>query len=44
MKPELQFHKILKYLYNKIILEYAQIERSEPKSIILNIERHFYEN
>ena len=27
-------------LYNKNILEYAQIDRSEPKSMILDIEGH----
>ena len=26
------------YLYNKNILEYAQLTQSEPKSMILNIE------
>ena len=28
------------YLYNKNFLEYAQIARSEPKSMILNNEGH----
>ena len=38
MKPEtkLQYFDIL-YLHNKNILEYAEIVRSAPKSMILNI-------
>ena len=38
MKPEVRFYIIFMYLYNKNILEYAQIAQSEPKSMILNIE------
>ena len=29
------------YLYNKNVLEYAQIARSEPKSMIPNIKEFF---
>ena len=32
------FYNIFKYLYNKNILEYAQIARSGPKSMIRDIE------
>ena len=38
MEPEVQFYNIFMYLYNKNILEYAQIGRREPKSMILNIK------
>ena len=40
MKPEVRFCNIFMYLYNKNILEYAQIARSGPKSMILYIESH----
>ena len=40
MKPEVPFNNIFMYLYNKNILEYAQIAQSEPKSMIHNIEGH----
>ena len=40
MKPEVPFYNIFMYLYNKNILEYAEIVGSEPKSMILNIEGH----
>ena len=32
------FYNISLYLYNKNVLEYAQIARSGPKSMIRNIE------
>ena len=35
MKPEERFYNIFMYLYNKNILEHAQITQSEPKSMIL---------
>ena len=38
MKAEVRFYNIYMYLYNQKALEYAQIARSEPKSMILNIE------
>ena len=38
MEPEVQFYNIFMYLNNKNILEYAQIGRREPKSMILNIK------
>ena len=38
MKPEVPFYNIFMYLYNKNILEYAQIAQSEPKSMIHNIK------
>ena len=38
MKPEVPYYNIFMYLYNKNILDYAQIAQSEPKSMILNIE------
>ena len=38
MKPEVRFYNIFMYLYNKNILEYAQISRSGPKSMFPNIE------
>ena len=40
MKPEVRFYNIFMYLYNKNVLEYAQVARSEPKSMIPNIECH----
>ena len=40
MRMEEAFHKISMYLYNKNVLEYAQIARSGPKSMIRNIEGH----
>ena len=38
MKTEEQFYYIFMYWYNKNSSEYAQIARSGPKSMILNIE------
>ena len=39
MKPEVRlYNNMFMYLYNKNILEYAQIARSEPKYMIRNIE------
>ena len=38
MRMEEAFYNIYMYLYNKIVLEYAQIARSGPKSMIRNIE------
>ena len=38
MRMEEAFYNIYMYLYNKNILEYAQIARSGPKSMIRNIE------
>ena len=38
MRMEEAFYKISLYLYNKNVLEYAQIARSGPKSMIRNIE------
>ena len=38
MKNEVPFYNIFMYLYNKNILEYAQIAGSAPKSMILNVE------
>ena len=40
MRMEEAFYNISVYLSNKNYLEYAQIARSEPKSMILNIESH----
>ena len=40
MKPEERFYNIFKYLYNKNILEYAQIAQNETESKIPNIESH----
>ena len=38
MRMEEAFYNISMYLYNKNALEYAQIARSGPKSMILTIE------
>ena len=38
MRMEEVFYNIYMYLYNKNVLEYTQIARSEPKSMIRNIE------
>ena len=38
MRMEEAFYNIYMYLYNKNVLEYAQIARSGPKSMICNIE------
>ena len=38
MRMEEAFYNIYMYLYNKNVLEYAQIARSGPKSTIRNIE------
>ena len=38
MRMEEAFYNISMYLYNKNVLEYAQIARSGPKSMIRNIE------
>ena len=38
MRMEEAFHKISMYLYNKNVLEYAQIDRSGPKPMIRDIE------
>ena len=38
MMPEVKFYNIFMNLYYKNILKYAKIARSEPKSMILNIE------
>ena len=38
MRMEEAFYNIYMYLYNKNVLEYAQISRSGPKSMIRNIE------
>ena len=38
MRMEEAFYNIYMYLYNKNVLEYAQIARSGPKSMIRNIE------
>ena len=38
MRMEEAFYNISMYLYNKNALEYAQIARSGPKSMIRNIE------
>ena len=38
MRMEEAFYNISLYLYNKNVLEYAQIARSGPKSMICNIE------
>ena len=34
------FHNIFMYLYNKNIIEYAQIARNGPKAMIIDIEGH----
>ena len=41
MRMEEAFYIISMYLYNKNVLEYAQIARSGPKSMICNIEGRF---
>ena len=38
MRMDEAFYNISMYLYNKNILKYAQIARSGPKSMILDIE------
>ena len=38
MRMEEAFYNISMYLYNKNVLEYAQIARSGPKSMIRDIE------
>ena len=38
MRMEEAFYNNYMYLYNKNVLEHAQIARSGPKSMILNIE------
>ena len=38
MRTEEAFYNISMYLYNKNVLEYAQIARSGPKSMIRDIE------
>ncbi len=38
MRMEEPFYNISMYLYNKNVLEYAQIARSGPKSMIRDIE------
>ena len=38
MRMEEAFYNISMYLYNKNVLEYSQIARSGPKSMIRNIE------
>ena len=38
MRMEEAFYNISMYLYNKNVLEYAQIARSGPKSMLRNIE------
>ena len=38
MRMNEAFYNILMYLYNKNVLEYAQIPRSGPKSMISDIE------
>ena len=38
MRMEEAFYNIYMYLYNKNVLEYAQIARSGPKSMIRDIE------
>ena len=38
MRMEEAFYKISMYLYNKNVLEYAQIVRSRPESMIRDIE------
>ena len=38
MRMEEAFYNIYMYLYNKNVLEYAQIAQSGPKSMIRNIE------
>ena len=38
MRMEEPFYNISMYLYNKNVLEYAQIAQSGPKSMIRNIE------
>ena len=38
MRTDEAFYNISMYLYNKNVLEYAQIARSGPKSMIRNIE------
>ena len=46
MRMEEAFYNISIYLYNKNVLEYAQIARSGPKSMIRNIEgrSNIYDN
>ena len=38
MRMDEAFYNLFMYLYNKNVLEYAQIARSGPKSMIRNIE------
>ena len=38
MRMEEAFYNIYMYLYNRNVLEYAQIARSGPKSMIRDIE------
>ena len=38
MRMEEAFCNISMYMHNKIVLQYAQIARSGPKSMIRNIE------
>ena len=38
MRMEEAFYNIYMYLYDKNVLEYAQITRSGPKSMIRNIQ------
>ena len=38
MRMEEAFYNIFMYLYNENVLEYAQIARSGPKSMIRDIE------
>ena len=40
MRMDEAFYNLFMYLYNKNVLEYAQIARSGPKSMIRNIEGH----
>ena len=38
MRMDEAFYNLFMYLYNKNVLEYAQIARSGPKSMIRDIE------
>ena len=43
MRTAEAFYNIFMYLYNKNVLEYAQIARSGPKSMILDIDMIRYD-
>ena len=40
MRMDEAFYNLFMYLYNKNVLEYAQISQSGPKSMFPNIEGH----